>query len=198
VIGGFGDEEGTTVGMLGLMNCDNSGACSGTIKKYTKDTMKLQSFSTSFNVDQSGSINGFENGPSYDTLRGVIGNNGNTILLGIGRVMMVGVKTDAPLSINELSLKKGWNLVGLISGEPKDIKKLVQGKEDNISSVWKWVQSKQKWAVYLPKQEKQNPGATETYADLKKFEVISHINPGEGFWVHVTDIEDYDEIVIDY
>jgi len=198
VIGGFGDEEGTVVGMLGIMNCNNAGACSGTMKKYTKSMAKVESFNTTFSVDQSGSINGFENGPSYDTLRGAIGNNGNTVLLGIGRLMMVGVKTDAPLSISGLTLKKGWNLVGLISGNSKDIKELVQGKEDKMQSVWKWVQSKQGWAVYLPQQEKQNPGATSTYAGQKGFDIISNINPGEGFWINVINIGDNESIVIDY
>ena len=37
------------------------------------------------------------------------------------------------------------------------------------------------WAVYLP------PGGTEAYAAVKGFQVLSTINPGEGFWVECTE-----------
>jgi len=116
----------------------------------------------------------------------------------MGRVMMVGLKTDAAVSMTALNLKKGWNLVELISDNMKSVVELMQGMEDKIASVWKWVQGKQKLAVYLPEQEKKQTGATGTYAGPKGFEVISNINPVEGFWVNVVDIEDDESIVIDY
>ena len=43
-------------------------------------------------------------------------------------------------------------------------------------SVWKWKNNK--WVVYLPGQD------TSTYANEKGFDILSSINPGEGFWVN--------------
>ena len=75
-----------------------------------------------------------------------------------------------------MTLKKGWNLIGLKSNEAKSITTLISGNTDNIASVWKWDSGA--WAVYLP------GGGTEAYAESKGFSVLENINPGEGFWVN--------------
>ena len=76
------------------------------------------------------------------------------------------------------SLTDGWNLNGLKSNETKAITDFIDGKEDKITSIWKWLNNT--WAVYLP------GGDTDTYAQSKGFSVLGEINPGEGFWVNCT------------
>ena len=77
------------------------------------------------------------------------------------------------------SLKKGWNLIGLKNDEKKIVTDLISGIEAKIASVWKW--EKNDWSVYLPGQ------TTGKYASIMGFEVLSTINPGEGFWVNCKD-----------
>lgn len=76
------------------------------------------------------------------------------------------------------TLMKGWNLIGLKGDEGKSVTNYISGKEDKITSLWKWVNNK--WAVYLPGET--DGGAA--YAASKGFNLMEVINSGEGFWVN--------------
>jgi len=86
----------------------------------------------------------------------------------------------AQLSDTGISLAKGWNLVGLKSGQGETVTTLISGNEGNIASLWKWKDGG--WAVYLPGED--DGGAA--YAQSKGFSVLTNIYPGEGFWVNAT------------
>jgi len=56
--------------------------------------------------------------------------------------------------------------------------------ESKAISIWKWVADKAAWAFYTPSL---NSADLAAYAKSKGFEVLSTVNPGEGFWVNTTD-----------
>ncbi len=191
VIAGFGDEGGEQFSFMGNVTCGQNGACTVWTKNSSGEMEKIEMV---FSVSETGSINDFEAGPSYDEVRGVIGNNGQTMILARGRTMVIGVKTPAKINLTGVLLKNGWNLVGLIGGTSKSIGEIVGQNYQKIVSIWKWVVDNQKWAVYLPKQGAQ---ATSEYAQSKGFDVIDVINPGEGFWVNVTGLEQNQSLLIE-
>ena len=78
-----------------------------------------------------------------------------------------------------IHIAAGWNLVGLKIDESVSIDSLIEGNEEKILSIWKW--SGNNWAVYLPVYGQE---ATQNYANAKGFEVLTKINPGEGFWIN--------------
>ncbi len=90
-----------------------------------------------------------------------------------------------------IQLFVGWNLVGLKGGEAVQAESLVAGHKNEISSVWKWVNSNSgegtssagTWSVYLPNA----PDGGMSYAEDKGFSLLSTIHFGEGFWVNSTD-----------
>jgi hypothetical protein len=73
----------------------------------------------------------------------------------------------------------GWNLLSLYL-DPLDpsIEKILAGIEDNVISVWKWVNGN--WAVYLPGDGDDG----EAYAGSKGFSKMTEIHCGEGFWIN--------------
>ena len=77
-----------------------------------------------------------------------------------------------------LILSPGWNLVGMVSEEPKTVDELVVGNEDFIISVWKWENNN--WSVHFPAED------TLSFAGSKGFNVLSAINSGDGFWINCT------------
>ncbi|MFN3534762.1 MAG: hypothetical protein ACK4WB_05160 [Desulfatiglandales bacterium] len=187
---GFGDFGGQVFSFVGNATCEANGSC--TI--WAKDSSgTMEKFVETLSVSQDGSINDFGLGPSYETLRGAIGNNGQTMILAKGRTMIVGVKTPAKVNLTGVLLKNGWNLVGLIGGSSKSIGEIVGQNAQKIESIWKWVDNK-KWAVYLPKM---GAAATSQYAQTKGFDIISVINPGEGFWVKVIGLDENESLLIE-
>jgi len=98
----------------------------------------------------------------------------------------------AKLSVDKLS----WQLVSLISGRDKSIEELIQGKEDKITSIWKWdidENNNMKWFVYLPGQEDKG----QSYASSKGFGFINTIRVGEGFWVNVKNLNAGEQLILD-
>jgi len=78
-----------------------------------------------------------------------------------------------------IEIKQGWNLVGLKTDQTISVVKLIEGNENKIMSLWKWVDNT--WAVYLPPYGAE---ATQNYANAKGFIVLENIDPGEGFWIN--------------
>lgn len=84
----------------------------------------------------------------------------------------------APDALAGLSLHKGWNLVGATVTLPA----ATFMSQTNIVSVWMW--NNNKWAVLIPSAT--DGGAA--YASAHGLDLLSSINPGEGFWVNVSDL----------
>jgi sugar lactone lactonase YvrE len=90
--------------------------------------------------------------------------------------------TSTTLASTSLSLSVGWNLLG--NGGTTELSasdSALFGDPAKVTSVWKWITSSSKWAVYLPSMS-----STElaSYAASKGYAVLSGINGGEGFWVN--------------
>ena len=80
-----------------------------------------------------------------------------------------------------ISLVPGWNLVGnsdsvaiQVASSLSDAKK--------ITSVWKWKNGK--WAFYAPSMA--DPAALAAYTQTKGYDVLTQIDPKEGFWVNAS------------
>ena len=95
--------------------------------------------------------------------------------IGSGTISISGI----PSQDTTLQIDPGWNLISLKVNKKKSIDELISGNEDKIMSVWKWLGDK--WAVNLPAYGQD---ATEQYASSKGFQVLTEINPGEGFWIN--------------
>ncbi|MCF8076864.1 MAG: hypothetical protein K9K87_11965, partial [Desulfotignum sp.] len=73
----------------------------------------------------------------------------------------------------------GWNLLSLyLDPSEPSIEKILAEIEDNVISVWKWVNGN--WAVYLP----GNDDDGKAYAGSKGFSKMTEIHCGEGFWIN--------------
>ncbi len=79
-----------------------------------------------------------------------------------------------------LNLAVGWNLVGNGHETGFDVSGLF-GDSSLVTSVWKWIAASTKWAFYAPSLSVQT---LTDYALIKGYEVLSRIEPGEGFWVN--------------
>lgn len=88
--------------------------------------------------------------------------------------------TAPPITRVELPLNTSWNLVSSLFGVNTDG---AFGDSTTYASIWKWIGTS--WAVYLPADA--DGGAA--YAASKGFELLSTIQPGEGFWVNVNSAE---------
>jgi len=89
------------------------------------------------------------------------------------------------LAATALNLIPGWNLLGNGSAAPIDVAAAF-GDAAKFTSVWKWNSSTGAWAFYAP-----SLGSAELalYAQSKAYDVLSSIEPKEGFWVQVlTDV----------
>jgi len=92
----------------------------------------------------------------------------------------VGSTTTTTLAALSLQLVKGWNLIGNGLDQSLDVPSAF-GDSNLFITVWKWVTSKSAWAFYAPSMDK---ATLATYAQNKNFDVLSTINPGDGFWVN--------------
>ena len=82
--------------------------------------------------------------------------------------------------VNKVDLVSGWNLIGNGYSGTMDVGS-VFGDKTLVISVWKWLADKALWAFYAPSM---SSAQLESYALNKKYEVLSTINAGEGFWVN--------------
>jgi sugar lactone lactonase YvrE len=90
--------------------------------------------------------------------------------------------TTTTLASTSLNLSAGWNLLGNGGTTSLNVSNTALfGDQNKVTSVWKWVATSSKWAVYLP-----SLSSTElaSYAAGKGYSVLSSIAGGEGFWVN--------------
>jgi len=91
------------------------------------------------------------------------------------------------LSACEIKWKKARRILLKESGRYEGIliklhgTKKCSGYEDKIMCLWKWVDNT--WTVYLPEYGLET---TEQYVESKSFEVLTEINPGEGFCINAS------------
>ncbi|MDP2105846.1 MAG: hypothetical protein Q8J76_07615, partial [Desulfobulbaceae bacterium] len=116
----------------------------------------------------------------------------STVLPGEG--FWVNVQSDKPPTTDirgelakdpSLALAKGWNLLGLKSGQSLWIEDRSDAEKTAIESLWKWKGKEKKWAVSLPNAPDGDGG--QAYADSKGFTLLESIDPGEGFWVNANE-----------
>ncbi|MDD5028300.1 MAG: hypothetical protein PHH58_02180, partial [Rhodoferax sp.] len=81
------------------------------------------------------------------------------------------------------TLASGWNLVGNSTTAALDVKTLLGTQASSVTSVWKWNAANSKWAFYSPALDTANTLAS--YAAAKGYDVVSSIDPGDGFWINV-------------
>ncbi len=77
-----------------------------------------------------------------------------------------------------ISLVAGWNLLGYSGSAAMDLSQFTSA---NAQTVWKWVSATNKWAFYAPSLSSTELAA---YAGNKGYDVLTTINPGDGFWVN--------------
>jgi len=88
--------------------------------------------------------------------------------------------TTTTLAALTVQLVKGWNLIGNGMNQTFDVTTAF-GDSKLFTTVWKWVASKSAWAFYAPSM---NSSTLATYAQGKSYEVLTTLNPGDGFWVN--------------
>ena len=77
------------------------------------------------------------------------------------------------------SLTPGWNLLG--NSDPTSISVASTFNQSSVISVWKWNKAEKKWALYSPSL---THSALADYAEARGYDVLSNINPKEGYWVN--------------
>lgn len=82
--------------------------------------------------------------------------------------------------VSNVNLLSGWNLIGNGYSGTLDVRGVL-GDKSLVVSVWKWLADKAMWAFYAPSM---NSTQLQSYAASKNYEVLSAINPGDGFWVN--------------
>ena len=87
------------------------------------------------------------------------------------------------LALNTLAcaveLNAGWNLIANNSDSP--IVVTTFSDSTKVTSVWKWIATTSKWALYAPSMTAEN---LSTYAASRGYEVLASISPKDGYWVN--------------
>jgi hypothetical protein len=84
------------------------------------------------------------------------------------------------LPATSISILSGWNLVGNGFANSLSLTTLFPNASQ-VTSVWKWNSAKSEWAFYSPSL---SSAALSSYASNQGYEVLSTINPGDGFWIN--------------
>lgn len=82
-------------------------------------------------------------------------------------------------ALTTINLAQGWNLVG--NSDPDSIDVSVARFGNQINTVWKWNKTTSKWAFFAPSM---TPTQLDAYALQKGYEVLTTIDPKDGFWVN--------------
>lgn len=97
-------------------------------------------------------------------------------------LLAASASTSASYAQTAFNLVPGWNLLGNSSASAIDVA-TVFGDPAKFSTVWKWDRGASKWAFYAPSLA---PSALTTYAQGKGYDVLTSIDPKEGFWVNAS------------
>jgi len=84
------------------------------------------------------------------------------------------------LAFTPIQLSKGWNLMG--NSDPGSINVASTLGVSGVTTVWKWT-PQGKWAFYTTQLSAVDLAA---YAQSKGYEVLTSINPKEGYWVNAS------------
>ncbi|TXT39702.1 MAG: hypothetical protein FD135_2014 [Comamonadaceae bacterium] len=85
-------------------------------------------------------------------------------------------------AITSVNFVAGWNLNGNSEAAGIDVAARL-GDPSKITTVWKWDKLAMKWAFYTPLM---TPTELAAYAQSKGYDVLSRIEPKEGFWVNAS------------
>ncbi len=97
-----------------------------------------------------------------------------------GTTTTVGSTTTTTAFSAKVKINPGWNLLGNGFSFGIDVTKIF-GDRAQFNTVWKWVASAKAWAFYAPSLTAEN---LAKYAADRGYQVLSTIDPGEGFWVN--------------
>lgn len=75
---------------------------------------------------------------------------------------------------------QGWDLIGNSTDAPLDVANSF-GDSSKVTTVWKWMPTKGKWAFFTPSLLGQS---LTDYAASKGYDVLVTVNAGEGIWVN--------------
>lgn len=93
--------------------------------------------------------------------------------------LSLGTPGSNAVAATALNLVAGWNLLGNSSASSIDVAATF-GDAAKTVSVWKWNRRASGWAFYAPSMS--NTELT-LFAQSKGYEVLSSVEPKEGFWV---------------
>jgi len=80
------------------------------------------------------------------------------------------------------NLTAGWNLLGNSSSSPINVTTTFADAA-TITTVWKWNKATSRWAFYAPSM---TSSALTTYVLGKGYDVLTSVDPKEGFWVNAS------------
>ena len=106
-----------------------------------------------------------------------------TLIIGFSSYSSLSFPALAATVSYPLSLSTGWNLAGNSTATPIVVKTSI-GAQAGIQSVWKWDPTGSRWAFYAPSLDAA--GTLASYAATNGYNVLTTINPGEGFWVNAS------------
>jgi hypothetical protein len=115
-----------------------------------------------------------------NTTTTTLGSGGTIGTGGAVSTTTVASTTTTTVAATQVSLVKGWNLVGNGYASDVDVTKAF-GDKSLVTTVWKWLADKSAWAFYAPSL---TSAQLQAYAQSKSYEVLSTISAGEGFWVN--------------
>jgi len=92
-------------------------------------------------------------------------------------------------------IERGWNLLGNSLATTMDVATTfgsqstpVTGVSDRVISVWKWNAANSKWQFYSPQLAAgTGPGSSADYAASRGYELLTSVQPREGYWVNASD-----------
>lgn len=95
-------------------------------------------------------------------------------------------------------LATGWNLVGNTLATTLDVAATfgAANTKDLITTVWKWVPGASVWAFYAPSLGVQGGSVLQDYVTGKGYQLLTTINPGEGFWVNAKPATGSTQVVV--
>ncbi len=106
--------------------------------------------------------------------------------LAVAQTMTVTVASTTTTTIHDtgMPIASGWSLVG--TGQGGTLHMSSFAAPTRVTTVWKWVRDTSRWAFYAPSLDAQGGTVLADYAASQGYEVLSAINPGEGFWVNAS------------